>query len=87
MRAVSAAKGVKRECGRAVCGPQLHNELQLGLLVAQLAAREMQRVFYYTVDAESLLVEQPSIRTMFLALSIFRSCKIFLTLVHSPSVK
>lgn len=42
---------------------------------------------YFTVDAEGLLVERPSIRTMFLALSISRSCKIFFARVHSPSVK
>lgn len=42
---------------------------------------------YFTVDAEGLLSDRPSIKTMFLALSIFRSCMIFFTRVHSPSVK
>lgn len=42
---------------------------------------------YFAVDAEGLLVERPSIRTMLLAFSIFRSCKILFTRVHSPSVK
>lgn len=42
---------------------------------------------YFTVDAEGLLVERPSIRTIFLVLSIFRSCRISFTRVHSPSVK
>lgn len=42
---------------------------------------------YFTFDADGLLSERPSIKTMFLAFSISRSCKILLTRAHSPSVK
>lgn len=53
-----------------------------GIAIASIAT-----LHYFTIDAESLLVDRPSIRTIFLALSTFSSCKIFFTRVHSPSVK